>query len=750
MVVSREISLEYGADRGKVLGGRGVQTELNIEENGRLLDKALQWRREFWERSRDRRIFLRQWNALASDLLEIGEKLHLGEPEKSALLCSDGFLFFGLNPLDSDGVEKRDWNRLKTQFSREVIEICQFLLEVPPFSGKISDDFDSPEFKQKGETYRRMLMSSADRVENILSLLAYKLYQLRNIAFFPIEEQFQIAVEAREIYAPFSNRLGIAWMKNEFEDLSLRYLFPKDYYLLVSKIALKKKEREQYIAEVQSEIASLLREHGIKGRVMGRPKHLNSIFLKMIKRKSPFEKLFDLIAFMVICQTKEQCYEVLSLVHSKWKPVPGRFKDYIARPKENNYQSLHTTVIGPYQKQMEVQIRTEEMHAIAEEGIAAHCLYKEGRSDRRSREEIAWLRGLFRKRSENIPKAKPFSEKIFVRTPRGEIKELRKGATPLDFAYAVHTEVGHRCSGAKVNGKIVPLRYELQDGDVVEIITSPNARPNQNWLDYVKTTRARSKIRAYLRAQQREKAIEEGQLRLERALPKANRNLNRLRKSGKLDLAVQHFSCRSVEELFAQIGFGRIKEQTVVRYLFPQTDPGQPGQTFRREQRKVAARELESSNNSVIVSGYKNVMTRFARCCNPLPGDPIVGFISRGRGIIIHVEECPRLDMLDPERLIDVKWKENNPEKFVVTLRIEAKSQGELVPSISRVFSANSTQISDSRWIEEGKGKKIGLFECQVQSISQLNKLIDELEKVDGVSKVRRVRGKIRIPSSEV
>ncbi len=705
-----------------------------------LIQRALLFRNKLFLQIQPRRIFLKKWEELAHSLTDILKKFHLGEEDVAAGLLFDAFSYAKyttgesrpLEPLFSPG-----------DFPERTLKLCRQLSSIPPLffdreeskGGKVSPEKNESEKQQKVETYRRMLISSSIDIENLLLLMGFRLYQLKNIYFYPLDVQFQIAREAREVYAPLANRLGISWLKNELEDLSLRYLYPRDYYYIVRKISSTKKERQEYIQLVIGEISKLLESAGIKGRVMGRPKHINSIFLKMLKRGVPFEKLYDIVAFRVICSTKSECYEILSLIHAKWKPIPGRFKDYISRPKENNYQSLHTSVIGPQQKQMEVQIRTEEMHTIAEEGIAAHCLYKEGRSGQKAKEEISWLRKLLRR--ETSPQKTPLAEKIFVQTPKGEVKELKKGSTPLDFAYSIHTEVGHRCAGAKVNGKIVPFSYELQNGDVVEIITSPSARPNQSWLQYVKSSRAKAKIRAFLRAQKRREAILEGQLRLEKALPKANRNLTRLRKTGKLDQAREHFGLRSIDDLFAQIGFGKLREQTVAKFLFPQPEELS---TPSKDKRAIQNRALPTPH-SVIVAGYKDVMTRFARCCAPSPGEPILGFVSKGRGIIIHNQNCPRVKLLDPERIIDVSWRKKNSDLYKITLQITANSKNSVHSEVSKIFSKNRSRVTSHQWKRQN-GLQVGTFSCQLEDLSQLDSILEELKKLSGVVDVKSIRKK--------
>jgi GTP pyrophosphokinase len=636
--------------------------------------------------------------------------------------------------------------------SPHVSRMCGQIVALPMFSfAAYSQDKDKePRTKRKAdiaaqaEVFRRMLLALASDLRLMLVLLVLRLHQLRLLEFIPIGQQCDVARECRDIYAPLANRLGISWMKNDFEDLSLRYLYPNDFYALVSKIAAKRNERESYIEEVQKILQDLIQANQISGQVTGRSKHLNSILRKLHQRQINYEQLYDVIAFRVICNNKEACYQVLGLVHDKWKPIPGRFKDYIGLPKSNMYQSLHTTVIGPRQKRMEIQIRTEEMHRIAEDGIAAHWIYKEGGANKGiPADDIHWLRSLLRLQDEkgdadafmaNV-RDHLFDSKVFVFTPTGEVKELRRNSTPLDFAYAIHSKVGHHYVGAKVNDKIVALGYELKNGDMVEILTSPLAHPNRGWLEHAQTSRALNKIRSYLRSEQRDSSIAEGRVRLEKELPSDYRSITRLRNCGKLDKALQHFGISSADELLAQIGFGQMNPASVVRYMFAEEENTATG--IADAPQKIETVKVPSG--SILVEDSGDILVHIARCCNPIPGDPIIGFISRGRGIIVHTKTCSRLHKTDIHRRIAVRWNDCNSHKHSVSLRVVTENRQSIMTQITHVFDSLKLSIARSK-CRSAKDEIVNIFRCQISDIHQLERLTRQLSDIRGVIRVERIR----------
>ncbi len=634
----------------------------------------------------------------------------------------------------------------------EVATLCKQITSLPEF--EINEDSAQKEqrprrrsqiIKAQAEIFRRMLLAMSQDLRVVLVLLVVRLHQMRVLAYIPVSQHLQIARECREIYVPLANRLGISWVKHELEDATFRYLFPHDFYGLVSLVNATQIQRKEYIEEVQVLLRDLLTEHDIPGQVMGRPKHLNSIFRKMIHRRISYEELYDIIAFRIICQTKGQCYQILGLIHDTWKPIPGRFKDYIALPKSNMYQSLHTTVVGPHKKRMEVQIRTQEMHLIAEDGIAAHWLYKEsgGSSGAQAAGNVQWLRSLLQLQDEKADedafvanvRDHLFESKVFVFTPRGDIRELRRGSTPLDFAFAIHTEVGLQCTGAKVNNKMVSLRYELHNGDICEILTSPSACPNSGWLDLAQSARAKNKIRAFLRTEQREQAIQDGRERLERTLPAGQRNVSRLRKNGDLDKVSERLGLTTVEELLAQIGYGKVSAENVVRILFPREQKSSPSPTPKKSRRS----SIRPSSGGVLVEGLDDIMIRMARCCHPIPGDPIVGFISRGRGVIVHRKDCSRLRKAEIQRQIDVRWTEDDVNLHSVNLRIITENRPTLLSQISQVFDNLNIQISRANYRSVGD-ESSNLFRCHISNVQQLQQLIRQISDIRGVIAIKRLR----------
>ncbi|HZH03189.1 MAG TPA: bifunctional (p)ppGpp synthetase/guanosine-3',5'-bis(diphosphate) 3'-pyrophosphohydrolase, partial [Myxococcaceae bacterium] len=465
------------------------------------------------------------------------------------------------------------FEELTELFGSEVAQLVDGVTKLSKFSASASL---SQEEKQ-AENFRKMIIAMARDIRVILVKLADRTHNMRTLEYMKEEKQVRIAQETLDIYAPLANRLGISWIKSELEDLSLRYLKPQEYADLQSKVGRRKKEREKYVDDVVKLIESKLKERNLQGQVQGRFKHLYSIYKKMKSQGIDFDQIHDIIAFRILMPTVPSCYEALGLIHQLWKPVPGRFKDFIAIPKPNMYQSLHTTVIGPLGERVEVQIRTEEMHKIAEEGIAAHWAYKEGKVISKDDEKFAWLRQLMEWQQDlkdpkeflETVKVDLFTDEVFVFTPKGDVRSLPRGATPVDFAYAIHSDVGSRCVGAKVNGKIVPLRYKLKNGDTVEVLTSPQAHPSKDWLTFVKTSRAQQRIRAYIKEQQREKSLQLGRELTEREFRRASLNLNKMIKGGDLTTLVQEMGFRTEDDLLVAVGYGKVDPHQLVQKLTP-------------------------------------------------------------------------------------------------------------------------------------------------------------------------------------
>jgi len=602
--------------------------------------------------------------------------------------------------------------------------------------------------EQQAENFRKMLLAMARDIRVILVKLCDRLDNMRSLHHLPPEKQERIASETMQIYAPLANRLGIQWVKVELEDLAFKYLYPGEYEQLAAEVAKSRGERLEYIHHVEKLIHKEMTEHGVPCDVMGRAKHLWSIYQKMKRTQRPFEEIHDAIGFRVITDTQMHCYQGLGVAHQTWTPIPGRFKDYIALPKPNLYQSLHTAVIGPRGERIEIQIRTREMNLVAEHGIAAHWKYKEGSVASVDDKKFAWLRQLMENQKElrdpteflESVKIDLFGDEVYVFTPQGDVKALPKGACPIDFAYAVHSNIGDHCSGARVNGMIVPLRYQLRNGDTIEIITSPNQKPNKDWLKLVKTARARTKIRYLLRTEQRDKAVVLGNDLLDKALRKHNTTLARAEKQ--LIAAAKELRCVSVDELIIQIGYGKITTQQVLEKALPELTKKEHEAPPRSESmlktllRKVTRR---TATSGIKVAGEEDILVRFAKCCSPLPGDPIVGFITRGRGVTVHRRDCDKGLDLDPERRIDVEWDGNGKAQHEVAIQILCADKPGLLAHISQSFSDQGVNISQAHCRATDDGRAVNTFHASVRDLDQLKSVIRSLSRIKGVFSVDRV-----------
>ena len=621
--------------------------------------------------------------------------------------------------------------------------------------------FRTTEEKQ-AENFRKMIIAMAKDIRVILVKLADRINNMRTLDFLPEEKQRIIAQETLDIYAPIANRLGMGWMKIELEDLCLRHLHRDAYNKLAERISKKKKERDDFIEMLCASLSEKLKEYDINAQVSGRAKHFYSIFKKIERRNVDFDQINDIIAFRIVVDNITECYKALGVIHALYLPVPGRFKDYIAMPKANNYQSLHTTVIGPEGERVEIQIRTQEMHQVAERGIAAHWQYKEGKFDTRSRDNVEWVSRLLEWQKDlsdpneflETVKIDLFAEDVFIFTPTGEVKQLPFGSTPLDFAFAVHTDVGNKCVGAKVNGKQVPLKYRLKSGDTVEIITSPNQQPSKDWLKIVRSSRAKAKIRAYIKLQERDRALEIGTELLDKELKKYELVPNKLEKSGQLLKAAQELALHSAAELRVSIGYGRVSPHDVITKLLSKEDiekrntvlqtPEAPKQEDGILQKifKSATKRKEHNKNAIKVANLNDVLIRFAKCCNPLPGDSIVGFITRGRGVTIHAGSCPKAIDTDQERRIDVQWNihPNAQLKHHVRIRILSADEPGLLATLSHAISANNINITSANVRTTKDKKAVAIFEVEVTDLSQLHKVMSALEAKRGVISVERTR----------
>ena len=607
--------------------------------------------------------------------------------------------------------------------------------------------------ERQAENFRKMLLAMARDIRVILVKFCDRLDNMRTLDHLPPSKQERIAEETMQIYAPLANRLGIQWVKVELEDLSFKYLFPGEYDQLKTAIAKTRRERERYIADVEKLIQREMDQADIKCRVFGRAKHLWSIRQKMKRTGLPFEEIHDTIGFRVLTESARACYEALGVSHSSWKPIPGRFKDYIALPKPNMYQSLHTAVIGPGGQRIEIQIRTEEMQLVAEHGIAAHWKYKEGgraavEGDEQAK--FAWLRRMMEEQKEvkdptefiESVKLEMFGDEVYVFTPKGDVKALPKGACPIDFAYAVHSEVGDHCSGARVNGVIVPLRYQLRNGDTLEVITSPNQRPNKDWLKLVKTSRAKTKIRHRLRKEQRDRSLALGRDLLEKALRKYGIAYGKAVKQGLLSKAADELKCHNVEELVVSIGYGKFTTKQVIEVVVPEerrAEPPAPAEsknTFSKILRKVTGRTNQSG---IKVQGEDGILVRFARCCSPLPGDKIVGFITRGRGVTVHMRDCPKALDLDPDRRIDVEWDGKARVNHPVAIQVLSADKPGILAHISQSFSDSGINITQAHCKTMDDGRAVNTFHASVADLDQLKSVVRALSRINGVYSVDRV-----------
>ncbi len=606
--------------------------------------------------------------------------------------------------------------------------------------------------QQQVENFRKMFITMARDLRVVLVSLAERVCKMRNLQGENSEAQTLIARETLEIYAPLANRLGISWLKGELEDLSLQYLENEKYEELVSRISSQKEERDRYVSRVKDEIKELLKKNSVSGDVSGRSKHLYSVFKKMERTGVDLDQIYDLTAFRILVNSVAECYAVLGLIHASWKPIPGRFKDYIAMPKSNLYQSLHTTVIGPYGERMEVQIRSYEMHRIAEEGVAAHWKYKEGgavSASGRDDKKFSWLRQLLEWQQDVSlsQEASPsgldlFPEEVYVFTPGGDVKELPKGSTAIDFAYAIHTDVGTQCVGSRINGKHCPLRTELQNGDIVEIQTQASHRPSKDWLSFAKTSKARNKIRQFVKAEQREKSLELGYEIFEKELRKYQYSVKRAQALDGFRAGIEELGFKELDDVVAAIGYGKLTVGQVLSHVLPKDEvkssaPSRPG-TLSKVLGKFSGRKRATS--AVRIDGIDDVMVRFANCCNPLPGEKVIGFITRGHGLSVHAADCSQAQASDPERLIAVEWDMDKATNRPIKIRVYCNDQkGMLVSISSAITAADANIVSASVQSTEDK-RGMNLFEVDVVNLEHLNRVVKEIKKIRGVYRVERIR----------
>jgi GTP diphosphokinase / guanosine-3',5'-bis(diphosphate) 3'-diphosphatase len=630
--------------------------------------------------------------------------------------------------------------QLEHEFGKEIADLVDGVTKI----GKLA--FSSREERQ-AENFRKMLVAMARDLRVLMIKLADRLHNMRTLDYLPPEKSRKIAQETIDIYAPLAHRLGMAKVKAELEDLALRSLQPEDYLDLQRRVAKRRLEREADINHAITILEQKLTEVGIESQIRGRPKHFFSIWKKMHDQGREFDEIYDLTAIRVITSTVRDCYGTLGVVHSLWKPVPGRFKDFIAMPKVNMYQSLHTTVIGPKGEPVEIQIRTPDMHRIAEEGIAAHWLYKEKKSGKdRIDDSLVWLRQLLENQQDtkdpgeflDSVRVDLFPDEVYVFTPKGDVKALPEGATPIDFAYTVHTKVGEHCVGAKVNGKLVPLRYTLRQGDIIEIVTSPNQHPSRDWLKIVKSSRARSKINQWLKVEERARSIELGREMFEREAKKYRLNASALLSGDEMTRAASDLGYPGPDDLLAAIGYGKAS----VHQLLNKLAPGATLETVERAKPSPGTRP--TTDQGVRIRGVEDLLVRFAKCCNPLPGDAIVGFITRGRGLTVHARDCLTVakSVLDRERLIDVEWDVAEPAKRPVRIAVYiGNDRPGLLSEITGAISSRNGNITKAEVTVTDDRRGINNFVVEVSDLRQLQDIMAAIRLVADVMNVERVRG---------
>ena len=625
---------------------------------------------------------------------------------------------------------------IKKEFGEEIGGLVDGVTNIGKIRFKTREERDA-------ENFRKVLLSMVKDIRVILIKLADRLHNMRTLDALPETRRRRIAQETLDIFAPLANRLGIYWMKAELEDLCFRYLKSDVYFDLAKKVAKKREERDSYIKEVIDIITKAIAEYKLKGRVEGRSKHLYSIYSKMERQGITFDEVYDLAALRIVTDTKANCYSILGIIHSLWKPVPGRFKDYIGVPKSNMYQSLHTTVIGPQGERVEFQIRTEEMHKVAEEGIAAHWKYKEkGQIDAKDDRLFTWIRQLMEWQQDltdsqellKTVKVDLFPDTVYAFTPKGDVKELIKGSTPIDFAYAIHTEVGHHCIGAKVNGKLVPLKYQLRSGDTIEVLTSPTHVPSKDWLKIVKTPKAKTRIKQWIKAEEHKRSVYLGRKLLEREMRKHQLSPIETLKAERLQDVAQDLGTSDIDGLMVAIGYGKISAHQVVNRLLPE------GLTKEKVLEKVERRPTPAKG--VKIKGIDDILIRLSKCCNPVPGDKIIGFITRGRGLSIHTSDCPNIDELDydKDRMIDVDWDISETAVHPVKISVLTEDKPGLLASVSASITSAEANISHAE-VTTTEDKKATLnFVVDIHDLAHLQKVLQKIEQVDGVIRAKRVR----------
>ncbi len=642
-----------------------------------------------------------------------------------------------------------DTEAARADIEREFGDEIAFLVEGVTKLGKVN--FGSKEDRQ-AESFRKMLLAMSRDIRVLLVKLADRLDNMRTLHYMSLDSQERISRETLDIYAPLAGRLGIQWIKDELEDLAFKYLYPEAYAHVARKLERAHRDSDKYIQRVVDQLQQMLIDAGMsKVQVTGRMKHPFSIYRKMREQQCEFERIHDLMAFRIVVGRLSDCYGTLGIVHSNWTPVPGRFKDYIALPKSNMYQSLHTTVIGPEHRRIEVQIRTIDMHRTADMGIAAHWNYKEGNlTGEADQARFRWLRELMEYQKEvqdpeeffDGIKVDLFADEVYVFTPKGDVRVFPRGSTPIDFAYAIHSEIGDHCTGARVNGSIVPLRYKLHNGDTVEILTAQTQTPSKDWLSVVRTARARTRIRSFIRSEERDRSVQLGRDLLERQMHKRDLSYQRAMKSGDIDRAAKQLRMSNIDELLQQIGYGRMSASAAIDAILPGDDDGKktekalkPG-LLEKTVRKVTRKE---PTDGITIGEVDNVLVRFAKCCSPLPGDPVSGWITRGRGVTVHRRGCRHAMELEPERRVECSWSRDAKVELPVTIRIVTADRQGILADLSRQFNDSGVNITEATCKASVDGRAVNTFQFQVPDVGKLRDLMRRLSRVDGVYEVDRM-----------
>lgn len=633
-------------------------------------------------------------------------------------------------------------DELEQKFGKEVLELVEGVTKLDKIKFVSAED-------EQAENLRKMFFAMAKDYRVIIIKLADRLHNMRTLDALKPEKQIKIATQSLKIYAPLAGRLGLSFVKCELEDLAMRYLYPDDYYELVEFIKTKSKERQQFIEKICDELKAKLQELGIEGEVNGRQKHLYGIYKKMLKQGKNIEQIYDISAVRVIVNEVQDCYTVLGAIHTMWMPLPGRFKDYIAMPKPNGYQSLHTTVITKFKETFEIQIRTYEMHRIAEYGIAAHWKYKEGKTGAtKIDDQINWLREVMdtqRESSdsheflENI-EGNVFTDEVYVFTPKGKVLNLPVGSTTVDFAYAIHSAVGNKCIGAKVNGKIVPLNTVLNTGDIVEILTTNSGKgPSRDWIKFVKTASARTKIRQYFKKEMKEENIKRGKDMLEREAKRRGYNLSELLSTAGLNYIMNRYTLSSIDDLYASVGFGGLTTNQIIVKLIDYFKRDLLSKNPVAEIKTTSTTGKSSSGNGVLIRGYDDFLVRLSHCCNPVPGDKIVGYVSRGRGVSVHCVDCPNVKNMEPERLIEAKWDDVISQNFLASLKIYCENKGGILAAVTTIISNMKISITGAfARSDNDTGTAEITVMLEVKSTDQVEDVIKKLKTLPEVIDVHR------------